>query len=85
MAIVVVLSAGAAAFSITVGVSLWLRRLCAVWLAKRFTSVYVFTLAAGMLISMFLAFAQELVRETMVNATVSLHLWRFKRLNVYCV
>jgi len=98
MAVVVVLSAGAAAFSIAAGASLWLRRLFAVRLAKRFTFVYVLTLGAGVFLSsltasipedvgniLVLALGQELAREAMVTATVYLYIRHFSRVNAYRV
>ena len=98
MAIVVVLSAGAAAFSIAAGASLWLRRLFAIRLAKRFTLVYVLTLGAGVFLSsltssipaeldniLAIALGQELARETMVTATVYLYIRHFSHVNTYRV
>ncbi len=98
MAIVVVLSAGAAAFSIAAGASLWLRRLFAVRLATRFTFVYVLTLGAGVFLSslttsipkelgniLALTLGQELAREAMVTVTIHLYIRHFSRVNEYRV
>jgi len=91
MTAVVILAAVATALSFATGASLWMRRLPGFRLARTFTSVYVATLGAGVLVSaatgsipqqldctISLSFAQELAREAMVGATLYFYLWRSK-------